>query len=47
MPEPNLNFVMGLCVIITELLDSIKPKHFNTQILDWDLFAQLRIGPKF
>jgi len=43
MPRPNLNFIMGLCVIITKLLDSIKLKHSNTQILCWDLFALFQI----
>jgi hypothetical protein len=38
---------MGLYVTIMKLLDSTKPKHSNTQILDWDLFAQLEIGFKF
>jgi hypothetical protein len=41
MPRPNPNFVMGLHVTFIELLDSTKPKDSNTQILDWDLFAQL------
>jgi len=45
--KANLNFIMGLCVTITKLLDSTKPKHSNTQILDWDLFVQLHIGSKF
>jgi hypothetical protein len=44
MPRPNLNFVIGLGVMITKLVDSTRPKHFNTKILDWDLFAQLQIG---
>jgi hypothetical protein len=47
MSRPNLNFVMGLRVTIIELLDSTKPKHSNTQMLNWDLFAQLQIGFKF
>jgi hypothetical protein len=47
MPRLNPNFVMGLCVTNTKLLDLKKPKHSNTQILDWDLFVQLQIGPKF
>jgi hypothetical protein len=41
MPRPNPNFVMGLCVAIIKLLDSTRPKQSNTQLLDWDLFAQL------
>ncbi len=41
MPRPNPNFVIGLCVMIIKLLDSTRPKHFNTKILNWDLFAQL------
>jgi len=41
MPMPNLNFVIGLCVMTTKLLDLIRPKHFNTKILYYDLFAQL------
>jgi hypothetical protein len=47
MPRPNLNFVIGLGVIIINLLDSIRPKHSNTKILEWDLFAQLQIRPMF
>ncbi len=43
----NPNFIRGLCVTITKLLDSTKAKHSNTKILDWDLFAQLQISPKF
>jgi hypothetical protein len=33
MPRPNLNFVVGLGVTITTLLDSTRPKHYNTKIL--------------
>jgi len=47
MPRPNLNFVIGLGVIIINLLDSIRPKHSNTKILERDLFAQLQIRPMF
>jgi hypothetical protein len=47
MTRPNPNFVVGLCVMITKLLDSTSPKHSNTKILDWDLFAQLLIGSMF
>jgi hypothetical protein len=47
MPKLNPNFIMGLCVTIIKLLDSTKPKQSNTQILNWDLFVQLQIGPKF
>jgi hypothetical protein len=38
---------MGLRVMIIKLLDSTKPKQSNIQILNWDLFAQLQINPKF
>jgi hypothetical protein len=44
---PNLNFVISLGVRIIGLLDSTKLKHFNTKILNWDLFAQLYIGFTF
>jgi hypothetical protein len=37
MPRPHPNFSIGLGVMIINLLDSIKPKHFNTKILKWDL----------
>jgi hypothetical protein len=47
MLRPNLNFAIGLDVMSTNLLDSTRPKHFNTKILEWDLFAQLQIGPIF
>jgi len=33
--------------MIINLLDLIRPKHFNIEILEWDLFAQLQIGPTF
>jgi hypothetical protein len=47
MPRPNPNFAIGMGVKITNLLDSIRPKHSNTNILKWDLFAQLQIHPMF
>jgi len=47
MPRPNLNFTIGMGVTIINLLDSIRPKHYNTKILKWDLFAQSQIGPTF
>jgi hypothetical protein len=37
MPRPNPNFVIGMGVMITILLDSIGPKHFNTKILQLSL----------
>ncbi len=47
MPRPNFNFVIGLCVMITKLLDSTRLKHSNTKILYYELFLQLQIGPTF
>jgi len=47
MPRSNLNFSIGIGVMITNLLDSTRPKHSNTKILKWDLFKQLQIGPTF
>jgi hypothetical protein len=45
----NHSFVISLGVPITRLLDSTKPKHSNTKLLDWDLdlFVQLQIRPTF
>jgi hypothetical protein len=47
MPKPNPNFVIGLGVMITNLLDSTRLKQSNTKILEWDLFMQLQIGLMF
>jgi len=33
MPRPNINFAISLGVMIINLLDSTKPKHSDTQIL--------------
>jgi hypothetical protein len=47
MARPNPNFIIGMGVTITNQLDSTKLKQYNTKILEWDLFAQLQIGPTF
>jgi len=33
MPRQNPIFIIGMGVMITTLLDSTRPKHFNTKIL--------------
>jgi hypothetical protein len=33
MPKQNPIFIIGMGVTITTLLDSTRPKHFNTKIL--------------
>jgi hypothetical protein len=37
MPRPNFNFAIGLGVMIITLLDSTRPKHSNTKILQASL----------
>jgi hypothetical protein len=39
MPRLNPNFVIGMGVTITILLDSIGPKRFNTKILQVSLLV--------
>jgi hypothetical protein len=39
MPRPNPNFVIGMGVIITMLLDSTLLKHFNTKIFQVSLLV--------
>jgi len=47
MPRPNPNFAISLGATIINQLDSTRLKHSNAKILEWDLFAQLQIGPMF
>jgi hypothetical protein len=47
MPKSNPNFVIHMGVRIINLLYSTRLKHFNAKMLDWELFAQLYIGPVF
>jgi hypothetical protein len=39
MPRLDLNFAIGMGVMIIILLDSIRPKHFNTRILQVSLLV--------